>query len=554
MSTATQIFLGIGDGETGDYIDLTQYDRAGTFTVALPEVALELDLTGTDISTVQRIINDINRYLSLAAESSRPHGHGERVTLSFRLLNGTWAYCDVLGGLLLVPAETMTGAHLTEDAPWLSGVSLGMMCLPLGRLDPIERAASSTFTHGSTSAVYVVGNIPGDAPALCELSVADVSTGSAVINWLRVAIRSGRQIEASDFAFVRDAVNGADGTEAAEAGTIGGNRSRVTTDAEWQEVATVEIEERGLVEVIARVRDSSAGSNGVLEWLGSTPRTGTTGSLADGTYRVVAAALNGGNIIAVSEPRTITISGISADSITAVVSVPSAADDFRFYIKKDTDAYVYFLAGSATGVYTYTTLAGATTGNPPTSVSDAVQPTLVRSVIGLSSGVNAWAQPQTSPQIGDSAWEHLTIFRGILPPSNRSEHRADLTTLLAVQAKQATADSTPTLDVDAFIVLPLDGQGMTVEYPGLDLATKRTWRLETNRYGEPIAYLVDGSGNEAGPLDVLGGSLTLAHYPNVNLIYVMPEVAGGESDVTDAKYTVSARITPRWRTLGAAVP
>lgn len=556
----TTVLIGIGDGYSSDgFVDLSDFVRDAPL-IALPSVVIPFDITPANIAQAVDAVNEINHYLSLAAEASRPHGTGTRVVCSLRLPGAPWAYIDILNGALTVPPETITGAHL--ETGWLQNVGLALNCLPFGRLDPVPVPVSGTFTHGD-EAVYVIDEIPGDAPGLVELTVTDVSTDTQAltpdiaINRVRAAIYSGHRIEDDAYTFVHDLTNGADGTETTTGNTVGGKYSSVTASEEWQTVATMELSSRGLQELWLRMRDSSAAATDLeLLWDAGYPTIGSTGSLAAGTYRIIHAALAGGSIIALSEPRTITISGTTfEDGIKNSWDAVAGADDYRTYVKKDTDAYVYDDWGDTLTVHQITTLVGWTTGDPPGTASAEVLPAQVRVTLSTGSGLVQFAQTYVSANVGNSVWHEVRALPpAILPPLARSEHRSDPTTQIDIEVRAANGDSLPDVDVDAIISMPrANGQYMSAQWYWNDLGTKRGWRLETNRYGEPIAYLIDGSGNEVGTLNV-DGSLYVQPRPQRNLVYIRPTVQGGTSDVTDCRYTVSARVVPRWRTLGGGRP
>lgn len=96
------------------------------------------------------------------------------------------------------------------------------------------------------------------------------------------------------------------------------------------------------------------------------------------------------------------------------------------------------------------------------------------------------------------------------------------------------------IDIDAMNLMSAES-GMTLWYPGLDLATKRTWVVEIRRDGSVVAWLEDGSGNYVGQIATAGYLMPAA---GDNVISIEADQADGISVISAAQFTFQPTVYP----------
>lgn len=118
----------------------------------------------------------------------------------------------------------------------------------------------ATLATGKPSGAYIYG-IPGDAPALMRLELADATTGGDAVNRVHVGGWSGRAVRLGALApfTLLDAAEGAILTTGS-ASQVGEHVPLVNASPAWQTVGTMPIpaDVRGRFDVVARVRDTSS--------------------------------------------------------------------------------------------------------------------------------------------------------------------------------------------------------------------------------------------------------------------------------------------------------
>lgn len=418
-----------------------------------------------------------------------------------------------------------------------------------------QQATLPSYLPGTITGTsgFLIENIPGDVPALATLTLSDVSTGGAIVQRLRLGCRAMDSMTLLDFAPVVDATASSPGTSGAEAGTVGGTRSRITASSSWQTIARIDrgsgSYNNGLFRAFVRVRDSS-GTPGTPTGLASA--MAFAGSLPAGSYTVIVVSLDGsGNLSAASTPlATFTTTVVDQLNLTWTVSTAGATvTDHRVYFKRDSQAWKYQTTGSALGSYAFTSEAGATTADPPSEVS--VGNSSIRVGVSLASGTTIhWGDP-VAPVIRNSEWELLDMGLVALPPTPRATGSAPPAWRLYVQGRNLTA--TPTLDVDAVWLFPEDDPWLSstmLEYVGLNLGTKRDWFLSTDTDMRVAAWLYQtGTTTDAGQVRVTNPFVI---GPGDALVVVAAETADGVHDAANVALTPTISIVPRYRLVRGA--
>lgn len=412
------------------------------------------------------------------------------------------------------------------------------------------RVEQPATTLTGLNSYAVISNVPGDAPALVELDLDDLSTG-VVVHSLRVARYAAPNV--STYTPILDAAVGA----AAGAVTVGGDylgtsyaRIATSSPSAWQELATFAVPFRALSDVWLRIRDSAVISNFPLTSL-TVQYTG--GLLPQGSYTYVVAVYTGSTLLGVSAPRACVIpegTGLTNQVVLDWDDI-TGATVLRVYWQHATTPWQYFELTGAPGAlstYTHTTLAGALTGDPPADTAVQTQPTLVRAKLLVDTQTVRTLDPRTVA-LGQAKWERLELLTAeALPPHGRREHRSDVSVTLAIEAKAATAVGT-TIDVDGATLLDA-GQGAALYAltTGLPVAPggNRRWLIDTARDGAVTAALLHRTTGAVLGLAAVAGGLTFEPYPLQNHLTIMPLVAG-EVSSTAAALALALKITPRYR-------
>jgi hypothetical protein len=117
-----------------------------------------------------------------------------------------------------------------------------------------------------------------------------------------------------------------------------------------------------------------------------------------------------------------------------------------------------------------------------------------------------------------------------------------------VEAKNTAGSGT--FDADALVLMPHplpsadNRHQMHVEYKNTNLSALRRWNIGTPRNGATYAYLSTvGTDTEQGQLVAIGDSMG---GPGPTWLTLVPDVAGGASDVVDCKVTWEVTYIPRY--------
>jgi hypothetical protein len=270
--------------------------------------------------------------------------------------------------------------------------------------------------------------------------------------------------------------------------------------------------------------------------------TASTPSLDAGDYRFLMAARATGSGASSLTTSEVDLTITSGQYIHFGWTASTGADDYYLYWWDGTD-WEYFDTGDVTA-YDLTDTSGGTVANLPTSLPVRAE---FRAQIGLSSGTVLFNQPSFPAVLSNSTWEDLYVGTLDLPPQAAFDGTAPPDWVLQIQGTHATL--TPNLDVDAVWLIPHFWSQATSTYNDgggtpMNLATKRKWVIDTRRDGRTSTKLVSTSdGSEAGQA-ITTGHLFLG--PGDTTLVFMPEITGGASDVTDAKFTAQLTITPRY--------
>lgn len=177
--------------------------------------------------------------------------------------------------------------------------------------------------------------------------------------------------------------------------------------------------------------------------------------------------------------------------------------------------------------FTLTTEDGATlmAGPFPTSGASAT-PSRVRAVAGLSSGLTV--EREDGVACGAAGAQRLVNLGPL--QLGAEVGGVDYLSGVDVQARNGGGPSN-TVDIDALFWFPHDAPQLTVEWPTLDLAVKRTWVVATRADGRVAAVLLDSSTSaEQGRPRITRAPLEIG--PGPTLLPVTIDTAGGVSDVT----------------------
>jgi hypothetical protein len=203
--------------------------------------------------------------------------------------------------------------------------------------------------------------------------------------------------------------------------------------------------------------------------------------------------------------------------------------------------------GSAATTYVMD-IAPSSPNDPPTQATAIGAQ--VKARIALASAAQWFDLPPVGTMLGNSAWEWLDLGMATLPPIRAHEGGRPPAWTVEVQGRYLVGDllGSQTLDVDAVALIPAMEDATVVEYPALNLGTKRQWVIDTRRDGAVSAYLraVDGTG-EHGGLHVANAS---GHQiaPGSNLVPVLGAIAGGVSaNPSAAEVDVTVEFVPRYR-------
>lgn len=566
---ATTILLSVGDGTaSGDYLSLAagEYDVvSGTFSALTPEedelgriVSFALDIRSSTSDGMWAAYRALIKKFRQAEQAAGPHGRGSRVTLGVQIADATtMIYFDVVAGRAEIAPEAF-GVPMTE-ADWMIGVFVTLICEPFARSAAVTLSASGTITNddGSPATVGNTGNvslylpdIPGDVEALLQLKLIDVSTGSTFLNRMRIARRSRDSMSAStDFDPLLLGAANSPGTSAADATAIGGNRIRITTSQDWQDIAdysgaSTGPNNSGVFDLWAVARTSVSIIRPTI-----TGATDTPGTLPLDTYIIkVANGTTHGSTGEASDPVTLIASSASNDGFLVATNLGGLPnDDGILYFKQGSNVWKYLATDTAGASIAFTTVAGASTGSPP--AASAFPLPQLRAQVGMSSGTTLYDLRAVAVTVPNSAWHPVYLGRVSLPPIPTGEGLTTERWKVTLQGRSQDT-STPTLDLAALFVLPADEPQLVATYSGMALATLREWMLDLRRDERASGFLRSTADQtEQGQLEVIG---QMGLMPGDNLLIFMPEGAAGSMAIT-LKWTATVTYIPRYRNLAGAV-
>lgn len=554
------IYLSVGDGLTGDALDLM--DASGILTTSVDlepwdedaderALTLALNVKGSDADTVMGRLGAIETKLNQARQAAGRRG-GTWVTLGIQPEGATYmTYADVLRGQLrwnrMTPALGNVPATLT------------LACLPGLRGDMVTVAQSGTITNTAGTAATAGGagqggiyipDVQSELPAPLMVTMVDVSTNSRVINRVRASVHARDDLANAAFQPWLDQTSNAPGSDTTtDTNRVGANYSRITTSDNWQDIANIASgtalpANRGEFDLWVRGRSSAD--------MG-TP-TGLAATLANGSFDVgvdfsiKVSSIDSGGAESAASDVLVKRSGGSTTNGFALTWTPtgaSIANHRVYYMGGTITAWRYQTTGSAAGTAQLLAVAG-TNGTPPT-VSGAAQPYL-RALYGLSSMQRTYDAPAIQ-MTGGSAWHGTYLGRYIDPPYALGEGLTDMPSTYTVQGVSATVEYTPTLDIDA-AVKHAPWPQMVCEWPGLALGTKREWVFGTRRDGRSgclIRSTADQS--EQGQADVIGDLYLL---PGDNVLTLQADVLNGQWDITNTAYRLTVSYYPMFRGLRGA--
>lgn len=230
-------WLSRGDGPNLTSIDMFDSERhvflngGMTFTDNGNEwvVSFRTLFRGSTADEYREAVGAVEDLLYDAPGAAGEAGQGDPVVLTLRFGTTYSGYLDVLWGKLLPQTEGVLGFH----GEWV----VELHTRPHWRRDPLTFSTTGTLANGAAEAI--LGTIPGQLPALAEVTLADTSTGGEIIQgWLLGALSQRGLVEA-DYDFFVPAETGAHATETADAGRVSGAYQSLLVDTDWAEVAQV---------------------------------------------------------------------------------------------------------------------------------------------------------------------------------------------------------------------------------------------------------------------------------------------------------------------------
>lgn len=551
--------LSVGDGITSDYLDFTDHTRyvevGGDWGIPEDEQGVPLEdrvitrrlrVLGDDMDAVNDNIAALETKLNQARMASGRMG-GTWVTLGVQTNTSEPLYFDVKRGRI-------TDLSLNPQAN-NAELTLELYCLPYARGDAVTLDVTGTITNtagtpgspgNSGSGAVYLENVPGTAPALCQVLLIDASTGSQIINRVRIGVAARPSMTNTDWLGWMDGTPNSPGTAGtAHTNRVGSNFGTVVTSDAFQDVIDFSFgtagSQRGEVDIWARAMTSAdmvRPSN-----LAATLGNGDLAILTDYTVKVTSLDASGAETDASDAVTKRT--GNAANDRLDLTWTPTgvAVTDHRVYYIAGTvvPTWRYQSTGSAAGTFNLTTNAGGT-ANPP-SVSGVAQPYL-RTEIGLASLTRTQPGPALPMMNAGTTWAMQYQGLHIVPPWHVAEGQSDIAAKGLVRAVSGAAGYTPWVRIDCVVAMPPWPQ-IVCEYPGLTLATQREWLIDTDRAGYSGCLLRSKADqSEQGQADVTGQVYLL---PGDNLMVIIVDVAGGVSDVVNAQYTVRVTYRPRFK-------
>lgn len=429
---------------------------------------------------------------------------------------------------------------------------LDLVALPLARGAPIPDPESATLTNGLSGYITRLA-VPGDVRALCQLTLTDYSdtNGSRVpvLQGGRVAVRSLRWGTPYTPVVATVATGGASSAPDAggKAPINGASTPQITTTNLWAPMCIATVTgTHGLLDLYAHFRDASTAIVGPTNLAAAVDYS--AGSLgAKTTYTVVVTSLDGsGNETTASLPVSFTLADTAGRAFLTWTINGSSVVSHRVYFSVGGAPWQWLPWASATGAFTFTTVAGATTASPPSVTDPTILPAQVRLRVGLNVASPVWSRPgdPITPQLLGNQWEYGYGGTFICPPMGRQEGQADQGFKVLVEVR-SQGTSTPAFDCDGIWFLPHDEPQCIFEYAGLANASASRYVLDTRRDGRVTCLVTDQGGmpTATGHLTPRG-QFTLG--PGDNTIIFMLEDTGGVADVKHLKFRAQLTIRPRY--------
>lgn len=334
-----------------------------------------------------------------------------------------------------------------------------------------------------------------------------------------------------------------------DATALGGTTTRLMAVNGYRSVGQATGASTGLqpghYDLWARVRDNTT-VLGKPSITSVTVTTGGDGTLAFSTviFQVTEIDASGGETLP-SDPVTATLNN-SAPAATVAWTAVGAPTSFRLYFKQGANVWKYFTVSGSAVSAAITTSTGATTANPPAQATSATTIQLLPLAALDAPSPQYVLGRATTAMLGNGQWEMVYIGTVMLPPMPEWENQstANPSWRVLLQSQLGSSTATPaTIDFDYLLLMPHEEPQLRAEYTAQNLATARTWVIDTRRDGRSSAVLTDTSGTVQGQANKVG-QFTLG--PGSNLIVVDVSVAGSVHDVVNAKYSVRVEYVPRY--------
>lgn len=559
VMTTPRALLSQGDGSTDHVLELTDGVRyrilnpGPQFPTPAPGtprrlIPMPFRIYGRDANERQRNQDALLLMLAAARAAASSYGVGTPVTFGVRQGAGSiWQYFDITDG------EWVENGQVTEQ--YASG-TLTLEALPEWHGTPYSIPASATLVNGAMTAF--IDNVPGDRPALVQLSYVD--KGSDFTNRIRAARYAAPNLRSGQHVPFYDVVSTAPGADHTDATAFGGKTSRITTTSDWQAIGTVTgatpaEANSGFFRPYLRVIDAATTPRGVTNIVIS---AGTeSGSAPAGNYAFRIVTVDGGGNLSPAS-ATVRTKLKATGHVTLAWTRPigwTSSYRFRIYWQRDNGNWGYLLTSTANSPYTFTTEAGVTIADPPND--NTIVPSELRLTVSLASQVTGYPLTATPCLSSNSVAEWLEFAPVWLPPLSRQERLARQPWKVLIEGRNPHGNSNA-LDVDMLALLPAaQSEGafrVKAEFPGMALATLREHLIDTDRYGLATGIVRSTSDQtEHGQLYPDGG-LTLMPRGFGNQITVIAEGPAGVAEISQLSAQLAFTVTPRGRTLGSGRP
>lgn len=255
----TTLILAVGDADLKDALDLndgvSRWPEPGTFKAPPPYVrtfrsrtkgttqttdpyrTVTFDLfciAGDDDALIDAVVRPIEVKLEQARAMSGPtpeDARGVCLWVSWGSAHDL-VYFDVVDGALdWVRNDDKYGATPTFT------VSCTFKCLPYARGRQVTYDGLAQLAIGSATSYVSLPNLPGDAPGLVQLELADDSTNAVAVDTYRVGVYALPGLVAGDYVPWVAAVPAGAGTYLLDGSAFGGQCARLTLNGSYQTLA-----------------------------------------------------------------------------------------------------------------------------------------------------------------------------------------------------------------------------------------------------------------------------------------------------------------------------